>query len=34
VIGHGRLASDVAMVTTFGALVLEAMSVYAAEEPA
>ena len=32
VIGRGRDASDVAMVTTFGAPVLESMSVYAAEE--
>jgi transglutaminase-like putative cysteine protease len=33
-IGRGRDASDVAMVTTFGAPVLESMSVHAAEEPA
>lgn len=33
VIGLGRDASDVAMVTTFGAPVLESMSVYATEEP-
>jgi transglutaminase-like putative cysteine protease len=33
VIGRGRDASDVAMVTTFGAPVLESMSVHAAEEP-
>ncbi|WP_246002758.1 transglutaminase-like domain-containing protein [Allorhizocola rhizosphaerae] len=33
VIGRGRDASDVAMVTTFGAPVLESMSVYAMEEP-
>ncbi len=32
-IGRGRDASDVAMVTTFGAPVLESMSVHAAEEP-
>jgi transglutaminase-like putative cysteine protease len=33
-IGRGRDASDVAMVTTFGAPLLESMSVHAAEEPA
>ncbi len=33
-IGRGRDASDVAMVTTFGAPVLESMCVHAAEEPA
>jgi transglutaminase-like putative cysteine protease len=33
-IGRGRDASDVAMVTTFGAPQLESMSVHAAEEPA
>jgi transglutaminase-like putative cysteine protease len=33
-IGRGRDASDVAMVTTFGAPVLDSMSVHAAEEPA
>jgi len=33
VIGRGRDASDVAMVTTFGAPVLESMSVHAVEEP-
>jgi transglutaminase-like putative cysteine protease len=32
-IGCGRDASDVAMVTTFGAPVLESMTVYAQEEP-
>jgi transglutaminase-like putative cysteine protease len=32
-IGRGRDASDVAMVTTFGAPLLESMSVHAAEEP-
>jgi transglutaminase-like putative cysteine protease len=32
-VGHGRDAADVAMVTTFGAPILESMSVYAAEEP-
>jgi transglutaminase-like putative cysteine protease len=32
-IGRGRDASDVAMVTTFGAPVLESMSVYADEDP-
>jgi transglutaminase-like putative cysteine protease len=34
VIGHGRDASDVAMVTTFGAPLLESMTVLAQEEPA
>jgi transglutaminase-like putative cysteine protease len=34
VIGRGRDASDVAMVTTFGAPLLESMTVYADEEPA
>jgi transglutaminase-like putative cysteine protease len=33
-IGHGRDASDVAMVTTFGAPQLESMTVLAQEEPA
>ena len=33
-IGHGRDASDVAMVTTFGAPLLESMTVLAQEEPA
>jgi transglutaminase-like putative cysteine protease len=33
-IGHGRDASDVAMVTTFGAPQLESMTVIAQEEPA
>jgi transglutaminase-like putative cysteine protease len=33
VIGCGRDASDVAMVTTFGAPLLESMTVYAEEEP-
>jgi transglutaminase-like putative cysteine protease len=32
VIGHGRDASDVAMVTTFGDPLLESMSVHAAED--
>ena len=34
VIGRGRDASDVAMVTTFGAPLLESMTVYADEDPA
>ncbi|HEY3870064.1 MAG TPA: transglutaminase family protein [Actinocrinis sp.] len=34
VIGRGRDASDVAMVTTFGAPLLESMTVYADEQPA
>jgi transglutaminase-like putative cysteine protease len=33
-IGRGRDASDVAMVTTFGGPLLDSMSVHAAEEPA
>jgi transglutaminase-like putative cysteine protease len=33
-IGRGRDASDVAMVTTFGAPQLASMTVYAKEEPA